>query len=279
MEQSFLKYLFRRHRECPECPSPEAVADFFKELLGILFPEWTNHNFESQARFELHILNLKEALYEMLYMGPNREEMKASNKAELFFEALPEIYAGLKEDIQAMFEGDPAAKNRREVTRSYPGFYAIAAYRIAHELHQLGVKIIPRMITEHAHHRTGIDIHPAANIGRHFCIDHGTGVVIGETALIGEHVKIYQGVTLGALSVNKEDAAKKRHPTIEDRVVIYAGATILGGKTVVGHDSVVGGNVWLTHSIPPFSKVYYRQERVEPNEDARDLITFKNEAQ
>ena len=275
MDDSFLNYLYRKHRECPECPSPEAVADFFQELLGILFPDWSDRSFESSARFELHVLNLKEALYEMLYMRPNREEMKESNKAELFFHLLPDIYHKLNEDIESMYAGDPAAQNLREVTRSYPGFYAIAAYRVAHELHRLGVKIIPRMITEHAHNRTGIDIHPSATIGRHFCIDHGTGIVIGATANIGDHVKIYQGVTLGALSVNKEDAEKKRHPTIEDKVVIYAGATILGGKTIIGHDSIIGGNVWLTHSIPPGSKVYYRQERNELEEDARDLINIK----
>ena len=145
----------------------------------------------------------------------------------------------------------PAAKSREEVIRTYPGFYAVAAYRIAHQLHLLGIQGIPRIITEHAHSKTGIDIHPGAKIGNHFCIDHGTGVVIGETSVIGNHVKIYQGVTLGALSVNKEDATKKRHPTLEDNVVVYAGATILGGGTVIGRGSVIGGNVWLTESVPP----------------------------
>ena len=179
-------------------------------------------------------------------------------------------------DIDAMFAGDPAAKTREEVVRSYPGFYAIAAYRVANALSKIGVNTIPRMITEHAHSKTGIDIHPNANIGDYFCIDHGTGVVIGETTVIGKHVKVYQGVTLGALSVAKEDAKVKRHPTIEDNVVIYAGATILGGNTVVGHNSIVGGNVWLTKSIPPNSKVYYQaQMHTDNGKEKPDMIIFK----
>ncbi len=167
------------------------------------------------------------------------------------------IYDKLIEYLLAIYIGDPAAKYISEVIRSYPGFYATAAYRIAHELHSLGIEDIPRIITEHAHSQTGIDIHPGARIGRHFCIDHGTGLVVGETAEIGDHVKLYQGVTLGALSVHKEDANLKRHPVIEDHVVIYAGATILGGQTVIGHHSIIGGNVWITRSVPPHAKVYY----------------------
>ena len=172
--------------------------------------------------------------------------------------------------------GDPAAKSHAEVIRTYPGFFAIVAYRIAHELESLSVGIIPRIITEYAHSQTGIDIHPGAEIGRYFCIDHGTGVVIGETCNIGDYVKIYQGVTLGALSVAKEDADKKRHPTLEDRVVIYAGATILGGETVIGENSVVGGNVWLTKSIKPNSKVYYQARMHDDNEDQTDLFIYKS---
>ena len=259
MEESFLRHLYDKHQTCPECPTASEVGAFFDELLGVLYPHHTNRQYDSFTRFELHLLNLKEALYEMLYIGPNREHLHASNKAELFFERLPNIYDKLNQDVSSMYAGDPAAESEREVVRSYPGFYAIAAYRVAHELYQLGVKVIPRTLTEHAHSKTGIDIHPAASIGRHFCIDHGTGVVIGATCIIGDHVKIYQGVTLGALSVDKEDAAIKRHPTIEDHVVIYSGATILGGSTTIGHNSIIGGNTWITKSVPPFSKVYYRQ--------------------
>src|SRR5690554_430759 len=175
-----------------------------------------------------------------------------------------------------MYTGDPAAKSKTEIVRSYPGFYAIAAYRIAHLLYRQGIALIPRMITEFAHSKTGVDIHPGARIGSYFCIDHGTGVVIGETAVVGDYVKIYQGVTLGALSVNKEDADKKRHPTIEDQVVIYAGATILGGETTVGRESVIGGNVWLTKSVPPQSKIYYQIKMYDANTEATDFYVLKS---
>nr|WP_246202660.1 serine O-acetyltransferase EpsC [Fulvivirga lutimaris] len=158
-----------------------------------------------------------------------------------------------------MFKGDPAAKSKVEVIKTYPGFYAIAAHRIAHEFQKYNLTLIPRIISEHAHSHTGIDIHPCAQIGEHFCIDHGTGVVIGETTIIGDYVKIYQGVTLGALSVRKEDAKTKRHPTIENNVIIYSGATILGGKTEVGQGSIIGGNVWLTKSVPPNSRLSYSE--------------------
>lgn len=164
--------------------------------------------------------------------------------------------------MEGLFLGDPAAKNFAEITRSYPGFYAIAAHRIANNLHKKGVQLIPRMISEISKSHTGIDIHPGATIGEYFCIDHGTGVVIGETSVIGNEVKIYQGVTLGALSVAKKDASKKRHPTIEDGVIIYAGATILGGRTTVGKNSVIGGNVWITKSVPAESKIYYKGENI-----------------
>lgn len=275
MDESFLRHLYNRHRECHECPTPESIAGFFTDLLGVLFPDHAGKAFDSYPRFELHILNLKEALYEMLYIRPNREDLHTTNKAEAFFQRIPAVYELLEQDIQAMYEGDPAAQSTSEVVRSYPGFYAIAAYRFAHELHDLGVKVIPRMLTEHAHSKTGVDIHPAADIGTHFCIDHGTGIVIGATCNIGNHVKIYQGVTLGALSVEKEDAAKKRHPTIEDHVVIYSGATILGGNTTIGHHSIIGGNTWVTRSVPPESKVYYTQAPTHKNGIQMDGIIVK----
>lgn len=278
MDASFLQRIYESHQECPKCPSPEVVTGFFVDVLTTLFPDYSDHVFDSFEEFEFHMLNLKEDLYEMLYMRPNRENLNTENKTNRFFETIPMVYARLQQDIDAMYEGDPAAESRSEVIRSYPGFYAVAAYRFAHELYKLGVKIIPRMITEHAHNKTGIDIHPAATIGESFCIDHGTGIVIGATATIGDHVKIYQGVTLGALSVNKEDAGIKRHPTIEDHVVIYAGATILGGETTVGHHSVVGGNVWLTKSIPPQTKVYYQARMHNRDADETDLIIFKSSA-
>ena len=275
MDKAFLNKIFELHRSCDRCPSPQVVASFFNDLLGTLFPDYTQYAYRNVKELELHLEKLQLSLEELLYynIGPEREHAGALTNH--FFNALPRIHGLLQGDIQAMFEGDPAARSEHEIIRSYPGFYAIAAYRLAHELHELGVKTIPRILTEHAHGKTGIDIHPGANIGPHFCIDHGTGVVIGETSLIGTHVKIYQGVTLGALSVEKEDADTKRHPTIEDHVVLYAGATILGGATTVGHHSVIGGNVWLTRSVPAYSKVYYQAQMNMGEEGASDVMVFK----
>ncbi|HXG67062.1 MAG TPA: serine O-acetyltransferase EpsC [Blastocatellia bacterium] len=196
-----------------------------------------------------------------------------------FLESLPAIRRMLAKDIQAAYDGDPAAHCIDEIILSYPAVYAITAYRAAHELYQLGVPLLPRMLTELAHSRTGIDIHPGAQIGESFFIDHGTGVVIGETTIIGDHVKLYQGVTLGALSFPKDEKGRlirgqKRHPTIEDRVVIYAGATILGGDTVIGEGSVIGGNVWLTESVPPGSRVVQGETRprfLAPHEELQEV--------
>lgn len=176
---------------------------------------------------------------------------------------LPAVYDALLADARATHDGDPAAASVDEVIAAYPGFYATACYRIAHVLHRHGVPLVPRLITEFAHRETGIDIHPGAQIGRAFAIDHGTGVVIGETAVLGDRVRLYQGVTLGALAVAKQLASVKRHPTLEDDVVVYANATILGGRTVVGAGSVIGGNVWLTRSVPPGSVVTH-QSQVAP---------------
>lgn len=276
MDRDFINSLYVRQQACPNCPSPDAVVDWFNELLGTLFPDFAKQQFNSQKEFELHFEKLRLQLEQILSRNPLKSERESSEIAESFFEQLPLTHQKLEQDVTALFEGDPAAKSRTEVIRTYPGFVAIAAHRIAHELDKMGVQLIPRMISEYAHGKTGIDIHPAATIGNFFCIDHGTGVVIGETTVIGDHVKIYQGVTLGALSVDKKDAKTKRHPTIGDNAVIYAGATILGGKTHIGHDSVVGGNVWLTRSIPPFSKVYY-QASMNGTDGSTDTIIFKGE--
>jgi serine O-acetyltransferase len=277
MDKSFLQKLFNSHQACPTCPSPAEVADFFTTLLGTLFAEYSQLNFSSEADFEAHIQRLEKELDRMIRFNPNRGKEDVGVIAGQFFDSLPQLFDKLKEDVNAMYEGDPAAKSTSEVIRTYPGFYAIAGYRIAHQLHLLGVKELPRTITEHAHSKTGIDIHPSATIGKHFCIDHGTGVVIGETAVIGDHVKIYQGVTLGALSVSKDDAQKKRHPTLQDHVVVYAGATILGGETIIGHHSVVGGNVWLTRSVPPHSKIYYQAKMYNGETEETDIVIFKAE--
>ena len=180
-----------------------------------------------------------------------------------FVAALPEVKRLVETDVVAAYEGDPAATSRMEVVMAYPGLYAVTVHRLAHELYRAGVPIIPRVMSELAHSKTGIDIHPGATIGERFFIDHGTGVVIGETTVIGRNVRLYQGVTLGGLSFDKDEKGVlvkglKRHPNIEDNVVIYANATILGGETVIGHDSEIGGNVWLKDSVPPNSRVYNR---------------------
>ncbi len=271
MKDEFIQELLKAHSECRQCPKSEDITLFFNDLLGLLFP-----NFSNEAIGDRHVLHRGFARLELklAQLLDNQPTIDPKMVVTQFFQGIPSIYQLLHEDVQAIYNWDPAAKSHQEIIRSYPGFYAIASYRVAHELLELGVQIIPRGITENAHSRTGIDIHPGAQIGRHFFIDHGTGVVIGETTVIGDHVKIYQGVTLGALSVDKEAANRKRHPTIENHVVIYSGATILGGETVIGEGSVIGGNVWLTRSVPAGTKVYY-QTRVKEG-DTENLITIKN---
>lgn len=186
------------------------------------------------------------------------ENINSDELAEYFFERFPHIYLELEKDAKSLLENDPAATDLEEIYYAYPGFYAIAIYRFAHELFQKKIPLIPRIWTEFAHSKTGIDIHPGAKIGRNFFIDHGTGIVVGETTVIGDNVKLYQGVTLGALSVSKEIANTKRHPTIENNVTIYSNATILGGETVIGEGSLIGGNVWITSSVAPNSVVYHK---------------------
>ena len=193
----------------------------------------------------------------LLCPGRNAAEIVAD-----FVKTIPAVKKLVESDVEAAYEGDPAAMSRMEVVMAYPGLYAVTVHRLAHELYKLKVPVIPRIMSELAHSKTGIDIHPGATIGERFFIDHGTGVVIGETCVIGRNVKLYQGVTLGAKSFAKDPDTGalvkgiKRHPNVEDNVVIYAGATILGGDTTIGHDSEIGGNVWLMDSIPPFSRVY-----------------------
>jgi serine O-acetyltransferase len=197
-----------------------------------------------------HLQNLKQLLSEK-----DRDIL-----AEKYGRSLPDLNQKIFLDAEATLNGDPAAQNLSEVVLCYPGILAIASYRLAHFFHREKIEILPRLISEIAHERTGIDIHPGAIIGESFFIDHGTGIVIGESAIIGNHVKIYQGVTLGALSVDKSLAQIKRHPTIEDHCVIYSHATILGGETTIGAHSVIGGNVWMTKSVAPHSIVYHKSE-------------------
>lgn len=207
--------------------------------------------------FQEKELILRNELQILLKQSEVVSEIDFTNR---FFESLVAIHSDLLSDLEAILDFDPAAKSRAEVLLAYPGFFAIFVYRIANNLWVHKVNILPRVLSELAHSKTGIDIHPGANIGKCFFIDHGTGIVIGETAKIGSNVKIYQGVTLGALSVSKEKAKEKRHPTIEDDVIIYANATILGGNTTIGKGAVIGGNVWITESIPAQSLVYHKSE-------------------
>jgi serine O-acetyltransferase len=276
---AFINRLHKAHALCPGCPSPRVINRFFDDVLGILFPEHSSEVIKERGNLEIKFFNLRSHLQEILKKNEALHQGDGEALANVFFESLEEeVYNKLHEDLDAMYSGDPAAKSKTEIIRCYPGFYAISAYRVAHSLHRLGVSLIPRMITEYAHSKTGVDIHPGARIGRFFCIDHATGIVIGETTIVGDRVKIYQGVTLGALSVNKKDADKKRHPTIEDDVVIYAGATILGGDTVIGKNSVVGGNVWLTKSIPAKSKIYYQTKIFDGASNLTDFYVLKSEA-
>lgn len=261
MDKEFAAKLFDKHNFTEKYPSSFSVTNFTNGVLEVLFPALSKSKKNYQNKEDLvDDLQVLEAELHLILRKIPALENQAEKLAGEFFKLLPEVYAVLQTDIEAIVNGDPAANNEFEVIRAYPGFYAIAFYRLAHLLHNMKVPLLPRILTEYAHSRTGIDIHPAAQIGPYFFIDHGTGIVIGETTSIGKYVKLYQGVTLGALSVSKELSKTKRHPTIEDNVVIYSGATILGGDTVVGNDSVIGGNVWLTKSIPPFSVVYHVAE-------------------
>lgn len=257
MEADFIHSLYKEHQESQEIPSPSLVCNWLNELIALLFPEFSDHRYSSLREFEKSFQETKFKLFKILETMEGRLPLSAHEIEYKYMEQLPTIKKNLQEDANAILLGDPAAVSLTEVIRTYPGFYALAVYRMAHEFYQLRIPLIPRILTEYVHGKTGIDIHPGAKIGSRFCIDHGTGVVIGETVEIGNDVKIYQGVTLGALSVKKEMAQTKRHPTIEDKVVIYAGATILGGETIIGHDSIIGGNVWITKSVDPYSQVYY----------------------
>jgi len=258
-------------------PSPDDIALLVDDLLAVIFPGWGRSGLAfgtPSTKLREHLasvlVSLEHRLEQLLFMGlkrrPTRGETearcqkRAEHIASTFLKALPDIRALVVSDVEAHYRSDPAATGIDEIVSCYPGLYAIAVYRAAHRLVKAGVPIVPRMMTELAHGRTGIDIHPGASIGNSFFIDHGTGIVIGETTVIGKSVRIYQGVTLGALSIKRrdlEDGAPtgKRHPTIEDDVIIYANATILGGDTIIGRGAVIGGNAWITYSVPPGVRV------------------------
>lgn len=234
------------------------------KVLGLICPQRGRLNIASEADALMAVQviqrELQQAFVALSILKPSLAH-DAAKLTDLYFEQLPRLAEVIDRDAEAAYQGDPAAHSVEEVVVTYPGFYAVAVYRLAHALHELGIPLLPRLFSEYAHERTGIDIHPGATIGESFFIDHGTGLVIGETSHIGKNVKIYQGVTLGALSVKKRLQNTKRHPTIEDDVVIYANCTILGGETVIGKNSVIGGNVWLTHSVPEGSRIFNDQDQ------------------
>lgn len=260
-------------------PDKETIIDILQKLMKVIFPGYYRdksykiYNLTSNLAVVIEdiIYYLAQQIAIALKYDPamaekSDEELKeiAEDLALKFFERIPSIRAIVDTDLQAAFDGDPAARSKDEIVFSYPGFYAITVSRIAHELFLLNVPLIPRIMTEHAHSITGIDIHPGATIGKYFFIDHGTGIVIGETTLIGDNVKIYQGVTLGALSTRGGQKLRgvRRHPTIEDRVTIYAGASILGGETIIGHDSVIGSNVFITSPVDPGTLISVKSQEL-----------------
>ncbi len=242
--------------------------DFVDNLLAMLFPHFCKEGFFTVEEIGSRLVLIERDLKRLLVPILEDSHSGVEKITQRFMNSLTDIHKKLWLDAEAIYSGDPAAENIDEVILAYPGFTAIAIYRFAHEFYKLKVPIFPRLLTEYAHQITGIDIHPGAQIGIPFAIDHGTGIVVGESAVIGNNVKIYQGVTLGALSVDKKLAKSKRHPTVEDDVVIYAQAVILGGDTVVGHHSIIGGNVWLTESVPLYSFVYQESKAiVRPKEN------------
>lgn len=245
----------------------QKIEQFVELTLDVLFPARLGQSGPSKPQY----CHLEKPIYDLLVGNIADCCLDPELISNEFVDALPKIHMLLDKDIQALYDGDPAAVSKLEIIIAYPGFHAIASYRIAHLLYQMDVPLIPRVITEYSHTITGVDIHPGAVIGESLCIDHGTGVVIGQTSIIGNNVKIYQGVTLGALSIPKGKSNVKRHPTIEDNVVIYAQATILGGDTVIGKNSVIGGNVWITSSVRPNSKVIYKY-----NASTIELKTIQN---
>jgi len=262
LERLDMQHQMLRH----SLPAKYDAHHFIDGMFDFLFPINSQHPRRSSVQF----VDFSDQLMRLLQPLVDDPESVTDD----FFHTLPELYDALQADIQATLDFDPAATSREEVITTYPGFHAIAIHRMAHRLHQLGTPLLPRLLTEYAHGKTGIDIHPAARIGRSFFIDHGTGVVVGATAIIGDNVKIYQGVTLGALQVDKSLANTKRHPTIENDVIIYANATILGGETVIGHHSVIGGNVWITESIPAWSRVYHEAKVTMRNKMDGKVIDF-----
>ncbi len=246
----------------------DSVGAVLGQLMALMFPHFANCKLTRRPA-EIRLTEIDRELNSIISCLKDSE--RVPRIVEDYLLQLPSIAEECLLDAQALADGDPAAETLEEVILSYPGFYAVAVYRLANPLLHADIPILPRLMTEFAHQRTGIDIHPGAKIGSSFYIDHGTSVVIGETCVIGDHVKLYQGVTLGGLRVEKGSQSNKRHPTLEDGVTVYANATILGGETIVGQGSLIGGNVWLTRSVPARSRVMFKPSHTE------DMITYADE--
>jgi serine O-acetyltransferase len=259
---TFIEHLYRIHKaEWEATPSYRQAVDWLSDLFEFLFP---NNRLNKLSIYEGQLKKNQIDLENILLSYLDSSTNNIDEVIYRFYASLEEIYQNLRLDATKTHDEDPAASSIHEVIVSYPGFYATAVYRIANRLSQLAVPILPRILSEHAHGKTGVDIHPNAQIDVPFFIDHGTGIVIGATSIIGKNVSIYQGVTLGASQVSKDLSETKRHPTVEDNVKIYARSTILGGRTVIGHDSIIGGSVFLTKSVAPYSSVFNtHQLRIE----------------
>ncbi|MBF4487861.1 serine O-acetyltransferase EpsC [Flavobacterium sp. CSZ] len=270
---SFYQEIANNHQSLLILPQKKVIHQFIEDLFSVLFSN-------TSKRFgDLSIIKNKfevlEKQFNEIVIDYTSEKDSSFEETKTFFEALPDLYKKTLNDADTIFKKDPAAKSIEEVLYAYPGFFAIAVYRFSHQIWNQDLKLLARTFSEYAHIKTSIEIHPGAQIGNDFAIDHGTGIVIGETTIIGDNVQIYQGVTLGALSVKKEEAFIKRHPTIENNVIIYSNSTILGGQTVVGRDSIIGGNVWLTYSIPSNSVVYHKNEiKVKDNNPFPEPIFY-----
>ncbi|TDE17454.1 serine O-acetyltransferase EpsC [Dyadobacter psychrotolerans] len=273
-QNAFLERLVQQNEMYKyKLPSRQDPGKFVQQLINFLFPISKDCQQNEQPKdISIAYADLRKKLGCML--EPLMPQMEAGKEdlLDCVFDQIPAIYEMLLNDARSITDNDPASVSIEEVIALYPGFMAIATYRIAHVMALAKIPLLPRMLTEFAHSQTGIDIHPNAVIGHSFFIDHGTGIVIGETTHIGNNVKLYQGVTLGATHVSKSLASRKRHPTIEDNVVVYANATILGGDTVIGHDSIIGGNAWIVRSVPPHSQVYH-QSKVEVRQQMTPAVT------
>lgn len=269
------KILIKRENSFYNASLKQESINFLKELIDLFFPQCSGKTYYDEDDVLSKIKLLERDLIKILKQLNGNIKFDINQTVHNFSLNLPKIHDELWADAEFIYQGDPAAECIDEIILAYPGFTAIVIYRISNLLYKNNIPIIPRILTEYAHQMTGVDIHPGADIKSPFFIDHGTGIVIGETSVIGKNVKIYQGVTLGALSVDKSLANTKRHPTIEDNTIIYAQAVILGGNTTIGQDSIIGGNSWVTQSVEPFSIVYNKSEvRVRTLKEIEEPINF-----